>query len=168
DLLLLARLDEGRELELRPVRLGRMLGEIVADARAAGPEHPISFDAPEVEVRVDADEGRLRQVFVNLLANARVHTPEATPIEVSLRLDGKRVRVRVHDAGPGIDPAIRDTLFERFVRADSSRSRVAGSTGLGLAIAHAVVLAHHGSLDVDSEPGATTFTVSLPRSAPVG
>lgn len=168
DLLLLARLDEGRELELREVDLTPMLADIVADARVTGTTHSFTLVEPEFAVLVQADESRLRQVFVNLLANARVHTPEGTEVSVSLDLVGDHARVVVHDNGPGIDPAVADTLFERFARADSSRSRVAGSTGLGLAIASAVVHAHHGELTVESEPGSTSFVVSLPLAPSVG
>lgn len=163
DLLLLARLDEGRELELRPVDLTPMLADIVADARVAGPKHIFTLHEPAEPVLVQADEARLHQVFVNLCANARVHTPEGTAVIVALEVVDDRLRVTVHDNGPGINSAIADTLFERFARADSSRSRVAGSTGLGLAIAAAVVQAHHGELTVESTPGSTTFTVDLPR-----
>lgn len=165
DLLLLARLDEGRELELAAVSLEPLLEEVVADARAAGPDHEFSLVEPAEPILVAADEARLRQVFVNLLANARVHTPEGSKVLVSVHTQQERVVVRVHDNGPGIDPAVADTLFERFARADSSRSRIAGSTGLGLAIASAVVHAHHGDISVESAPGDTTFIVTLPRSS---
>ena len=164
DLLLLARLDEGRELSLAPVDLTPMLAEVVADAGAAGPDHAFTLVEPAIAVWVSADESRLRQVFVNLLANARVHTPEGTAVDVRVEVSDGHVHVHVHDTGPGVDPAVADTLFERFARADSSRSRVAGSTGLGLAIASAVVHAHHGEISVESAPGSTTFTVSLPEA----
>ena len=114
------------------------------------------------------DESRLRQVFTNLLANARLHTPEGTKVVVRLQSveptdDAvRRVRVTVTDDGPGIDPDVRANLFERFARGDASRSRRAGSTGLGLAIVRAVVAAHHGTVGVESEPGRTEFTVELP------
>lgn len=165
DLLLLARLDEGRELSLKPSELGVVLDEIVADARVAGPAHEFSCELPSEPLNVIADEPRLRQVFVNLVANARVHTPEGTRVQVRASERDRMVMVEVEDSGPGIDPAVRDTLFERFARADSSRSRAAGSTGLGLAIAAAVVRAHHGEISVESAPGRTVFRVTLP-SAP--
>lgn len=167
DLLLLARLDEGRELTLAPLALEPMLEELVADARATGASHEFSLVEPAEPLWVNADDARLRQVFVNLLANARVHTPEGTKVLVSVHAEADAVTVRVTDNGPGVDPSVAATLFERFARADTSRSRVAGSTGLGLAIAAAVVHAHHGSITVESEPGQTTFSVSLPRTTPV-
>ncbi|HLP23066.1 MAG TPA: ATP-binding protein [Microbacteriaceae bacterium] len=167
DLLLLARLDEGRELELRETDLARVLSEVVDDARVAGPSHPIELKLAQSPCVVAVDEARIRQVVVNLLSNTRVHTPDGTSVQVSLSGDEHGVVFTVSDSGPGIDPAVRATLFERFARADSSRSRAAGSTGLGLAIAWAVVHAHGGDIRVESEPGRTTFSVSLPRDGSV-
>ncbi len=162
DLLLLARLDEGRELAARPVDLGRVVVEAVGDAQAAGPDHEWEVRLPDAATVVTGDEPRLRQVVTNLLANARVHTPEGTSVVAALERDGDDVVLAVEDDGPGIPPALVGSLFERFARGDSSRSRRAGSTGLGLAIVRAVVEAHHGDVSVTSEPGATRFTVRLP------
>jgi two-component system OmpR family sensor kinase len=162
DLLLLARLDEGRELAALPVDLERVLAEAVGDAQAAGPGHDWEVRATDAATDVVGDEPRLRQVVMNLLANARVHTPEGTRVVASLERDGDEVVLRVADDGPGIPPELAASLFERFARGDSSRSRRAGSTGLGLAIVRAVVEAHHGEVDVASEPGSTVFTVRLP------
>ena len=167
DLLLLARLDEGRELAARPVDLGRVVVEAVGDAQAAGPEHDWEVRLPDAATVVTGDEPRLRQVVTNLLANARVHTPEGTSVVAMLERDGDDVVLAVEDDGPGIPPDLVGSLFERFARGDSSRSRRAGSTGLGLAIVRAVVEAHHGDVSVTSEPGATRFTVRLPV-APAG
>jgi two-component system OmpR family sensor kinase len=164
DLLLLARLDEGRELVTGEVELGPIVADAVADAQVAGPDHEWTVELPDAPVVVRGDEARLRQVLANLLTNARVHTPEGTSVVASLRADASSATITVEDDGPGIEPGLRDTLFERFARGDSSRSRRAGSTGLGLAIVRALVEAHHGTVAVDSEPGRTTFTVSLPRS----
>ncbi|GAA1964453.1 sensor histidine kinase [Agromyces allii] len=166
DLLLLARLDEGRELAARPVDLERMLGEAVGDAQAAGPGHDWEVRATDAATAVVGDEPRLRQVVTNLLANARVHTPEGTHVVASLDREGDEVVLRVSDDGPGIPPELLGSLFERFARGDSSRSRRAGSTGLGLAIVRAVVEAHDGEVDVASEPGSTVFTVRLPAAPP--
>ncbi|WP_394554680.1 sensor histidine kinase [Agromyces sp. MMS24-JH15] len=161
DLLLLARLDEGRELERLPVDLRSLVADAVGDAQVAGPDHEWSVVADD-PVSVTGDEPRLRQVLANLLANARVHTPAGTSVEVRLTRAPDAARIVVVDDGPGIDPEVRDSLFERFVRGDSSRSRRAGSTGLGLAIVQAVVDAHGGEVVVESEPGRTAFTVELP------
>ena len=166
DLLLLARLDEGRELAAEPVDLGRVLVEAVGDAQAAGPGHDWEVRLPDGATVVTGDEPRLRQVVTNLLANARVHTPDGTSVVAALeRKDGELV-LSVTDDGPGIPDEQVGSLFERFARGDSSRSRLAGSTGLGLAIVKGVVEAHHGSVGVESEPGSTVFTVELPVSTP--
>ena len=146
DLLLLARLDEGRELASRPVDLDRVVVEAVGDAQAAGPGHDWEVRLPDAPTVVTGDEPRLRQVVTNLLANARVHTPDGTSVVAVLERDGDDVVLAVEDDGPGIPPALLGTLFERFARGDSSRSRRAGSTGLGLAIVRAVVEAHHGDV----------------------
>ncbi|MFB6610188.1 sensor histidine kinase [Agromyces sp. NPDC056379] len=162
DLLLLARLDEGRELSALPVDLSRVVVEAVGDAQAAGPGHDWEVRLPDGATVVVGDEPRLRQVVTNLLANARVHTPDGTSVVASLERDGDDVVLTVEDDGPGIPPVLADSLFERFARGDSSRSRIAGSTGLGLAIVKAVVEAHHGDVSVTSEPGRTAFVVRLP------
>ncbi|WP_248305701.1 HAMP domain-containing sensor histidine kinase [Agromyces sp. H66] len=166
DLLLLARLDEGRELAARPVDLRQLVVDSVGDAQAAGPDHDWRVAVPDEPVTVMGDASRLHQVLANLLANARAHTPEGTEVVVRLQrvtdAAPDRVRLTVTDDGPGIDAGVRANLFERFVRGDASRSRRAGSTGLGLAIVRAVVEAHGGTVAVESEPGRTEFTVDLP------
>jgi two-component system OmpR family sensor kinase len=138
ELLLLARLDEGRDLQREQFELNRMLVDAVSDAHAAGPDHEWSLDQPEEPVMVTGDASRLQQAVANLLANARLHTPEGTNIGVALAADADRVTITVTDDGPGIDEELQPLLFERFARGDSSRSRRAGSTGLGLAIVKAV------------------------------
>ncbi len=165
DLLLLARLDEGRELAALPVDLGQVVVEAVGDAQAAGPDHVWEVRLPDAAAVVSGDEPRLRQVVMNLLANARVHTPEGTSVVAALEHHGDAVVLTVSDDGPGIPPEVAETLFERFARGDSSRSRRAGSTGLGLAIVRAVVEAHDGTVEVASSPGATRFTVRLPAAS---
>jgi two-component system, OmpR family, sensor kinase len=167
DLLLLARLDTGRPLERKDVDLSRLVIEVTSDARVAGPEHHWSLDLPDEPVVVHGDEHRLHQVVANLLSNARIHTPAGTSVVVRLTTDhqsGYGVLLSVRDNGPGIPDELQSHVFERFVRADSSRSRVKGSTGLGLAIAHAVVKAHGGSLTVTSNEGGTEFVISLPAA----
>ncbi|MFZ6992405.1 sensor histidine kinase [Curtobacterium sp. RRHDQ66] len=162
DLLLLARLDEGREIQFDDVDLTGLVFDAVNDAHAASPEHPIDVDVPSSPVVVLGDAARLHQVIVNLVTNARTHTPDGTRITVGIAPVQGGVDLTVRDTGQGIDPEFLPKLFERFARADSSRSRTAGSTGLGLAIVDAVVQAHGGSVDVASEPGNTVFTVHLP------
>jgi len=162
DLLLLARLDEGRELESDPVDVTRILLDTVGDASAAGPDHDWDLELPEDSVSVPGDDARLRQVVVNLLANARTHTPAGTRVVASLAVEGAHAVIRVSDDGPGIPPELQASLFERFVRGDGSRARSTGGTGLGLAIAQAIVSAHQGAVWVESEPGRTVFGVRLP------
>lgn len=185
DLLLLARLDAGRELELAPVDLVAVVAEVVSDAHAAGPRHLWQLDLPGDDAGDDADrdadadlgdlplvladEARLRQVLVNLTANARVHTPPGTRVRVGVAADpaAREVLVTVRDDGPGIPPDLADTLFDRFTRGETSRTRDAdspSSTGLGLAIAEAIVEAHGGSITVRSIPGDTCVEVRLPAA----
>ena len=165
DLLLLARLDEGRELAKRPVDLTELVIHTVGDAHVAGPDHVFELDFPEEPVLVTGDASRLQQVIVNLLANARTHTAPGTTVTLSLSADSQGAVVRVADDGPGIPAELQSEVFERFARGDSSRSRKAGSTGLGLAIVAAVVKAHDGSIELRSVPGDTEFVVRLPFTA---
>jgi two-component system OmpR family sensor kinase len=163
DMLLLARLDAGRPLVQEPVDVSRLIVDAVSDAHVAGPDHDWSLDLPEEPVSVVGDEARLQQVLVNLLANARTHTPGGTSVTTSLVEDLGSAVLTVADDGPGIPADLVPEVFERFARGDSSRSRRGGSTGLGLAIVAAVVKAHDGTIDVRSEPGRTEFVVRLPR-----
>jgi len=167
DLLLLARLDAGRPLAHDPVDLTMLVVDAVSDAHAAGPRHYWQLDLPEEPVLVTGDAARLHQVLANLLANARTHTPEGTTVTVSVGSTPEAAFLRVTDGGPGIPAELVSHIFERFARGDSSRSRAAGSTGLGLSIVHAVVTAHRGTVSVQSVPGQTVFTVLLPLHAAV-
>ncbi len=162
DLLLLARLDAGRPLERDPVDLTRVVVDAVGDAHAASPDHRWQLDLPEEPVEVVGDEARLHQVLVNLLANARTHTPEGTCVTTALRRDGDEVRLSVADDGPGIPESLRPNVFQRFTRGDDSRNRAAGSTGLGLSIVDAVATSHGGRVELSSASGETRFTVVLP------
>jgi two-component system OmpR family sensor kinase len=174
DLLLLARLDAGRPLAAEPVDLTRLAVDVTSDARVAGPGHHWILDLPADPVVVTGDEHRLHQVLANLLSNARTHTPRGTTITVRVTRTGAagqagRAVLSVHDTGPGIPAEMQEHIWERFGRADTARSRTAGSTGLGLAIVRAVVAAHAGRLELESQPGSTTFLISLPaQPAPAG
>jgi two-component system OmpR family sensor kinase len=167
DLLLLARLDAGRDIETAPVDLTRILVDCVSDAHAAGPDHDWQLGVIDQPLFVEGDAQRLHQVFVNLLANARVHTPAGTRVKIGLEKTAAATAVvTITDNGPGIPKALQADLFERFARGDTSRSRASGSTGLGLAIVKAVVDAHRGSVTVTSRKGNTTFRVELPLAVP--
>jgi len=167
DLLLLARLDAGRPLANDPVDLSALVVDAVSDAHAAGPQHNWQLDLPNEPVTVIGDQQRLHQVLTNLLANARTHTPEGTYVCVAVHAADDVAVIRVIDSGPGIPAELQPHIFERFARGDSSRSRAAGSTGLGLSIVNAVVASHRGQVSVQSQPGHTQFTILLPLALPV-
>ncbi|WNO73644.1 HAMP domain-containing sensor histidine kinase [Streptomyces sp. AM8-1-1] len=162
DLLLLARLDAGRPLDRERTDLPPLVVDAVSDARAAGPDHTWRLELPVEPAAVGGDAARLHQVLVNLLANARTHTPPGTTVVARVQDRGPTVVLEVEDDGPGIPPELLPYIFERFARGDASRSRTAGSTGLGLAIVDAVVSAHGGRVGVNSRPGRTVFGVELP------
>jgi two-component system, OmpR family, sensor kinase len=177
DLLLLARLDQQRPLERRPVDLLALAADAVNDARAVAPDRRIELltgghdGATGRPLVVLGDEARLRQVLANLMGNALAHTPAGTPVQVLARtrpLDGTpRAVVEVVDHGPGLSAEQAERAFERFYRADPARSRSRGGAGLGLAIVAALVAAHGGVVEVDSAPGrGATFRVLLPLAAP--
>ncbi|WP_197375755.1 sensor histidine kinase [Mycolicibacterium baixiangningiae] len=167
DLLLLARLDEGQDLDATEVCLTEIVVDAVNDAAVSAPTHHWLTELPDRAVWVRGDRARLHQALANLLSNARVHTPAGTTVETSLETgqadDGTAyVELTVTDDGTGIDEDLLPHLFERFVRADKSRSRQAGSFGLGLSITASIVEAHSGSIDARSDRGTTTFTVRMP------
>jgi two-component system sensor histidine kinase TrcS len=168
DLLTLARLDEGHDLDLAVVEFGAIVVDSVNDAAASGPDHTWSTHLPEHEIYVLGDRARLHQLLTNLLANARTHTPPGTTVAVNMRVEGTDfAELTVCDNGPGIDHDLMPRLFERFVRADKSRSRRAGSVGLGLSIAKAIAEAHKGTIDVETGRGLTTFRIRLPLTVPI-
>jgi len=165
DLLLLARLDQSRAIELKPVDIARVIEETVASAQAAGPQHPIHIDMPK-ELFVLGDSDRIYQVFTNLLANARVHTPAGTAITILARSEDDGVYVSVSDNGSGLSEEDQKRIFERFFRADPSRQRTSHEgSGLGLSIVDSVMQAHGGKVGVISKPGqGTTFTLFFPTA----
>jgi two-component system, OmpR family, sensor kinase len=173
DLLLLARLDQQRPLERRPVDLLALAADAVQDARAVAPDRQIELllggehgdRRPALVVLGDGQ--RLRQVLANLVGNALTHTPAGSPVEVRVgasTLDGRPgAAVEVVDHGPGLAPEQAERVFERFYRADPARSRAAGGTGLGLSIVAALVAVHGGTVQVDSDPGrGARFRLVLP------
>jgi two-component system OmpR family sensor kinase len=161
DLLLLARLDEGRPLEQKPVDLAAVVGEAVDAARVVEPGRAIELSVEPTTVT--GDEARLREVLDNLLANVRAHTPAGTPVSVELRNVDGRTELAVADHGPGLTDEQAGRVFERFYRADSSRARASGGAGLGLSIVAAVAEAHGGTAEVRPTPGGgATFVIALP------
>ena len=163
DLLLLARLDEGDTFEMESVDLAQIVRDALSDAYVTSPEHDWGAEGAEEPVLVNGDASALHQVVVNLLANARVHTPPGTSVEVRLKQTAEKTVLQVEDSGPGIPRDARKRLFERFARGDSSRARSSGSTGLGLAIVDTIIKAHGGTVTLTSKPGKTVFSVSLPQ-----
>jgi two-component system OmpR family sensor kinase len=167
DLLLLARLDQSREMKAEPVNLSKLVLDAVESARAAGPNHIVNFNKSDEEIYALGDNDRIHQVVANLLANARTHTPAGTKIDVSVIQSEDGVRIRIADNGPGLSEKDQSRIFERFYRADASRVRTDGEgTGLGLSIVDAVMRAHAGQVSVESELGkGATFTLFFPLSA---
>ena len=164
ELLLLARLDEDAPAAKAPLDLGELVDDAVHAATAVAPEWPITA-SDGVDTAVIGDTIRLRQVIDNLLLNVRTHTPVGTRTDVSVTIEGGSVVLRVIDHGPGIDAQHRVAVFERFFRADTSRSRASGGTGLGLAIVAAIVHNHDGQIDLsDTAGGGATFTIALPMA----
>jgi two-component system OmpR family sensor kinase len=155
DLLLLARLDQSREMAQEPVDLNALLTEAVASAKAAGPNHLIELSMPSAEVFILGDSQRVHQVVANLLANARTHTPDNSQIKVVLEQGIAETVISVSDNGPGLSEDDQERIFERFFRADPSRARTSGEgSGLGLSIVDAVMQAHGGYVSVQSKLGA--------------
>jgi two-component system, OmpR family, sensor histidine kinase TrcS len=167
DLLLLARLDEGQDLDTTEIDLTDVVIDAVNDAAVSAPTHRWLTKVPDGAVWVQGDRARLHQLLANLLSNARVHTPAGTTVTTGIATgrgdDGAAyVELTVADDGPGIPHNVLPHLFERFFRADKSRSRHAGSFGLGLSIAASIAEAHNGSIAAESSSGNTAFKVQLP------
>jgi two-component system, OmpR family, sensor kinase len=171
DMLMLARLDEQRPIERRPVDLLTLAADAVQDARIVAPSRAIDLTVGTgTAFLVLGDEGRLRQVISNLMSNALTHTPDGSPISVRIHAGQQAGNppvpsavLEVTDHGPGLTPEQASRVFERFYRADQARGRRTGGSGLGLAIVAALVAAHHGTVSVDSAPGrGATFRITLP------
>ena len=173
DLLLLARLDQQRPLARQPIDLLSLAADSVHDARLLAPARTIDLSVqPGAAFLVIGDDARLRQVIGNLMSNALTHTPDGSPIEVSIgsgtldpRVPGSApaVTLDVTDHGPGMTPDQAQRVFERFYRADQARTRTTGGSGLGLAIVRALVTAHGGAASVRTAPGqGATFRIALP------
>jgi two-component system OmpR family sensor kinase len=174
DMLLLARLDQQRPIERRPVDLLTLAADAVQDARMIAPQRKIELTVGHgTAFLVLGDEARLRQVITNLMSNALSHTPDGTPIDVRLlahgpdgRLTVPSVTLEVDDHGPGLGKEQAERVFERFYRADQARGRKTGGAGLGLAIVAALVGAHGGAVGVDTAPGrGAIFWITLPLAA---
>jgi two-component system OmpR family sensor kinase len=184
DMLLLARLDQERALDLAELDIRTLVEDAVHDARARDPERPMILESAAVPIRVTVDEHRMRQVITNLVSNAMAHTPPGTPVHVrvgtaaeppdppvavagSLQSRG-RIVLEVIDEGPGVPLEAAPNIFDRFYRVDEARSRTRGGTGLGLAITAAILEAHGGRVELRTAPGeGARFTVLLSTTAGV-
>ena len=167
ELLLLARLDQARPLDSAPVDLLALAGDAVHDAGVWAGERTVSLSASCAALPVVlGDDARLRQVVVNLLRNAVVHTPEGTRITVSVVTRDSSVELAVADDGPGMTAEQAEHVFERFYRADAARTRTSGGSGLGLSIVASLVGASGGDVRVETAPGeGARFVVTLPLAA---
>jgi two-component system OmpR family sensor kinase len=164
DLLLLARLDEGRPLERKPVELDEVVSEAVETAQTVEPGRPIALETEAASVLGDRD--RLRQIVDNLLGNVRSHTPAGAPVSVRVACQNGSAFVEVADSGPGLSREEAERVFERFYRADPSRARASGGVGLGLSIVAAVAEAHGGNVTAESQPGhGAIFRITLPLAS---
>jgi two-component system, OmpR family, sensor histidine kinase TrcS len=166
ELLLLSRLGEGEDLQSEDVDLADLVINAVNDAAVAAPTHHWVKDLPDEPVWVRGDHARLHQAVSNLLNNARMHTPPGVTVTAGITRhrrgpDAPCAELTVDDDGPDIDAAVLPRLFERFVRADKSRTNGSGN-GLGLAIVASIVKAHRGSVTAESGDGRTVFRVRLP------
>ncbi|MEA2132295.1 MAG: two-component system, OmpR family, sensor kinase [Solirubrobacteraceae bacterium] len=165
DLLTLARLDEVADAPHTDVDLAKLARDAADDARATAPGRAITVAGDSAAV-VLGDAHQLRQVLANLLRNALVHTPAASPIEVAVAASGSDVRLEVRDHGPGLPTDDPDALFERFWRAEGGRERGRSGAGLGLAIVAAIVGAHRGHVTAaNADGGGAAFVVTLPAAA---
>jgi two-component system OmpR family sensor kinase len=170
DLLLLAQLDQGRSLSFERVDLRHVVEDAASDARAVQPARRVEIDdqsSTTADAVVEADQYRLRQVIASLVHNALVHTPTEALIRITIRAAADAVTVDVADNGPGLPPGFVFSVFDRFSRGETSRSRQAGGAGLGLAIARSIVEAHHGTITASAPAGSgCTFSIRIPRRQP--
>ena len=170
DLLTLARLDEGRPLEITDIDLVKLADNAVFDLQALDPTRTVGLTGinsrtPPMTLIVPADRDRISQVFTNLIGNIVRYTPEGSPVEIALGLSGDTAIVELRDHGPGIDETDRGRVFERFYRADTSRNRKSGGSGLGLAIVSGILAAHKGNASLTkTKGGGLTVRIELPTA----
>lgn len=170
DLLTLARLDEGRPLDITDIDLVKLADNAVFDLQALDPTRTVGLigtngRTPPMTLIVPGDRDRLSQVFTNLIGNIVRYTPQGSPVEIALGRSGDTAIVELRDHGPGIDETDRGRVFERFYRADSSRNRKSGGSGLGLAIVSGILAAHRGNASLTkTKGGGLTVRIELPTA----
>ncbi|MDH5289814.1 MAG: HAMP domain-containing histidine kinase [Acidimicrobiia bacterium] len=165
DMLTLAKLDQHRPLDRVVVDLGALATDAGRDAAAASPERSVTATVePGADLTITGDSDRLRQVLANVIGNALTHTPPTSAVTIGARrLPGDRILLTVADEGPGMPPDVAARVTERFYRADPSRARSNGGSGLGMAIVEGIVAAHGGTVAIDSVPErGTTVSINLP------
>jgi two-component system OmpR family sensor kinase len=163
ELLTLARLGQGQSLDIEQVDLMQVVRDAAADHVAIDPQRPIELSGPD-EAVVAGDAERLQQVVSSLLANVRIHTPAGTRVQLAVVTDDGKAELSVTDDGPGIPDDALERVFDRFYRADPSRSRRSGGSGLGLSIVRAIIEAHGGAVVASNVAGrGAQITVTLPR-----
>jgi two-component system OmpR family sensor kinase len=165
DLLALARLDERRPLKLAPLGLNQLAADAALDTRAQDPDREVTVLSDPSDPVVTGDEHKVRQVMTNLIGNALRYSPEGTPLEISVSSVPERgIGVfEIIDHGEGIPEQFRSKIFDRFWRADNSRNRETGGSGLGLSIVQSIIAAHGGTVSAHETPGGgATFRVELP------
>jgi two-component system OmpR family sensor kinase len=161
EMLLLARLDQGRPLDLKLTDLNTLAADAMAAARATEPDRPLHLHTSQDPVLLNCDPTRMRQLLDNLLANVRAHTPPSTEATLTVGTDGTLATVDVTDTGPGIPDADRPLVFDRFYRAAHTRT---GGTGLGLSLVAAIAQAHHGTASAHLGPGGTGTRIHIELS----
>ena len=164
DLLTLARLDQSRPLSQEAVDAKKLVEDVVEAVRAGHPGAAISVELPDTETFIIGDPVKIYQAALNLVVNAAIHTPLGTPITLGIASLTDSVQIKVSDQGPGLTPEQQSRVFERFYRVDQSRARTgAEGSGLGLSIVQAIMEAHHGNVELQSELGrGTTFILTFP------
>lgn len=169
DLVALARLDEGRTLDLQPVNAIELVRNAALDLEALDPGRPVEVielkgNALGDDYWIEADRDQITQVLTNLSGNIIHYTPKGSPVEIAIGKRPDAIIIEMRDHGPGVGKADIDHIFERFYRADYSRSRKKGGSGLGLAIVSAIIWAHEGEVrGVTTPGGGLTVRITLPR-----
>lgn len=163
DMLRLAKLDTAPALVMAPHDVVEIARVAAQDSMVVDPGHPVRVESPAPSVSAMMDDQAIRQVFANILANTRQHTPPGTMTTIEVHRESASVRIVVANDGPGFDPDVLPELFERFVRADPSRRRTQSGAGLGLSIVRSIVTAHDGTITAANRaPRGAMFVITLP------
>jgi signal transduction histidine kinase len=167
-LLKLAALEsEHAKFEPKPYRLDKQIRSLILASEPQWVDKGLEMEVALQEVEITADEDLLSQVWTNLIHNSIKFTPQGGKVGIDLVREGNTIQFKIRDTGIGIAAEDQERIFERFYKADRSRTRANGGSGLGLAIAKKIVELHGGEIGVESEPGAgTTFIVRIKAATP--